>query len=311
MPAPRPFRFGVSARFAWAPDAWRDLAHDSESTGFDTLLLADHLSDMLPPMVPLASAAEVTTTLRLGTLVLNNDFHHPAWLAREAAALDALTGGRFELGMGAGHMKAEYDQVGLPFDRAGVRVDRLVESVAVVRSLLAGEQVTHAGDHYTLAGHRCFPMPAGPIPLLIGGNGTRVLQLAATAADIVGFTGFHQVEGTRDTGLSHFTAAGLDDRIAVVRAAAGERFAELELNLLVQVVTVTRDRRAAAEAMTTRLPGMSVDEILDSPFLLLGTLGQIADQLVERRERFAVSYIAVFEPAHRALAPVVERLAGT
>lgn len=310
MSSPRSFRFGVSARGSWEPAAWRELARAAEATGYSTLLLADHLSEMLPPLVPLATAAEITTTLRFGTLVLNNDLRHPALLAREVATLDALTGGRFELGMGAGHMKSEYDEVGLGFDPDGVRVDRLVESVELVSRLLAGETVTHTGTHYRLEGHRCFPVPPERVPLLVGGNGTRVLQLAATRADIVGFAGFHQVTGTAEVALSHFTAAGLADRLAVVRRAAGDRFDDLELNLLVQVVTVTDDRRARARSLAEHFADLTVDEILDSPFLIIGTHDQIAEQLVERRERFGISYIAVFEPAHIALAPVVERLAG-
>ena len=310
MTTARPFRFGVSARASWEPDAWRRLARTAESAGYSTLLLADHLTDMLPPLIPLASAAEVTSTLRFGTFVLNNDFHHPAWLAREVATLDALTGGRFELGMGAGHMKSEYDEVGSTFDAAGVRVDRLVESVGLVRRLLAGETVSHEGEHYRLDAHRCFPVPASPVPLLIGGNGTRLLRLAAQVADIVGFAGFHQVHGTSDVALSHFTAAGLEDRLEVVRAAAGGRFDDLELNVLVQVVVVSDDRRAEAEKLEQHFPGLTVDELLDSPFVLIGTHDQIAEQLVERRERFGLSYVVVFEPAHAALAPVVEQLAG-
>jgi probable F420-dependent oxidoreductase len=308
--SPRPFRFGVTARSSWEPDEWRRLALEVEAAGFSTLLLADHLTDILPPLLPLASAAEITTTLRFGTFVLNNDFHHPAWLAREVATLDALTAGRFELGMGAGHMKAEYDEVGLAFDPDGVRVDRLVESVGLVRRLLAGETVTHRGTHYRLDGHRCFPVPAAPVPVLVGGNGTRLLQLAATASDIVGFVGFHQVHGTRDVALSHFTAAGLDDRLGVVRAAAGPRFDALELNALVQVVVVTDDRRTEALKLAEHFPGLTVDELLDSPFVLIGTHEQMVEQLLERREWFGLSYVVVFEAAHRALAPVVEQLTG-
>ncbi len=310
MTTTRPFRFGVSARASWEPDGWRWLARTAEATGYSTLLMADHLVDMLPPLIPLASAAEITSELRFGTLVLNNDFHHPAWLAREVATLDALTGGRFELGVGAGHMKSEYDEVGLVFDPAGVRVDRLAESVDLVRRLLAGETVTHAGEHYHLDGHRCFPIPSTPVPLLIGGNGTRLLRLAAEAADIVGFAGFHQVHGTGDVSLSHFTAAGLEDRLGVVRAAAGPRFDDLELNLLVQVVVVSDDRRAEAQKLAGHFPALTVDELLDSPFLLLGTHQQMVDQLLERRERFGLSYVVVFEQAHVSLAPVVEQLTG-
>jgi probable F420-dependent oxidoreductase len=312
-PSIRPFRFGLSSRTSWTPAGWRDLARRVESSGFATLLLADHLADGLPPpFTPLVSAAEATSRLRVGTLVLNNDFHHPVWLAREAATLDLISAGRFELGMGAGHMKSEYDAAGLRFDRAGVRVDRLTESVGILRRLLAGETVVHDGEHFTVRDHRCFPLPDGPIPMLIGGNGTRVLQLAATTADIVGFTGFSQREGTTEVRLDRFTAAGLADRVEVVRTAAGDRFAELELNLLVQLVAVTDDRRSVAARFLDRVGGaLTVDDLLDSPFLLIGTHDQIAEQLVERRERFGISYIAVFEPALDAIAPVVERLAGS
>ena len=226
------------------------------------------------------------------------------------ATLGALTGGRFELGMGAGHMKSEYDEVGLGFDAAGVRVERLVESVGLVRRLLAGETVVHAGEHYRLDGHRCFPVPSSPVPLLIGGNGTRLLRLAAEAADIVGFAGSTRCTAPA-TSLSHFTAAGLEDRLAVVREAAGPRFEDLELNVLVQVVLVTDDRRAEVEKLAEHFPALTVDELLDSPFLLLGTHEQMAEQLVERRERFGLSYVVVFEPAHVDMAPVVERLSGT
>ncbi len=180
-----------------------------------------------------------------------------------------------------------------------------------MRRLLAGETVTHSGAHYRLEGHRCFPVPPSPVPLLIGGNGTRLLRLAAEKADIVGFAGFHQVHGTSDVALSHFSAAGLEDRLAVVRATAqGTRFDELELNVLVQVVIVSDDRRAEAERLAEQFPALTVDDLLDSPFLLLGTHQQMVEQLVERRERFGVSYVAVFEPAHVDLTPVVEQLAG-
>jgi len=191
-----------------------------------------------------------------------------------------------------------------------VRVDRLVESVGLVQRLLAGETVTHTGTHYRLDGHRCFPVPTAPVPLLIGGNGTRLLQLAAQAADIVGFAGFHQVHGTSDVSLSHFTSAGLHDRLGVVRDAAADRFDDLELNVLVQVVTVTDDRRAEAERLAGLFPSLTADDLLDSPFVLIGTRAQMVEQLLERRERFGLSYVVVFEPAHVDMAPVVEELAG-
>jgi probable F420-dependent oxidoreductase len=308
--SPRSFRFGVSSKGAVDAAAWRALARRAEQLGYSTLVVADHLAEMFPPLVALAAASEATTELRLGTFVVNNDFRHPARLARDAATLDLLTGGRFELGMGAGHMKSEYDEIGLRFDPGGVRVDRLVESVGILRALLAGDEVTHRGTHYQLDAHRCFPVPAGPVPLLIGGNGTRVLQLAAARADIVGFTGFGHRADAADVRLTHFTAPGLADRVEVVRREAGDRFDDLELNLLVQAVVVTDDRRAAAERMRTRVGGLPIDAVLDSPFLLLGSVEQITEQVQGLRERFGVSYLVVFEPAMHELAPVVERLAG-
>lgn len=312
-PDPRPFRFGLSAPDAPSRADWTARARRAEALGFDTLLVADHLDELLAPFVALGTAAEATERLRLGTLVINNDFRHPALLAREAATLALLTGGRFELGLGAGHMRWEYDQAGIPFDPPASRVARLGESVRVVRDLLAGEEVTFTGDHYRLTGHRCHPAPV-QVPLLVGGNGNRVLTIAAEQADIVGFSGFTQVEGTTDVRLSNFTAAGLADRVGLVRARAGERFGELELNALIQFVLVTRDRRAAAELLQARAPALTVEEVLDSPFLLIGTHDEMAEALRERRERFGISYWAVFEQRPGSdqtidtLGPVIERL---
>ena len=212
---PRPFRFGVSMWGAGSRDEWRDKARRAEAAGFDTMLVADHLTDgMFPPLTALVAAAEATDRLRLGTLVVNNDFRHPVVLAREAATVDLLTGGRLELGLGAGHMRHEYDEAGLRFDPPAVRVARMAESAAIIRQLLAGDEVTVVGEHYQVHGHRCFPQPLQrPVPLLIGGNGRRVLETAGRLADIVGFTGFSQVEGERNVNPTHFTDAGLADQV--------------------------------------------------------------------------------------------------
>ncbi|MGZ4799382.1 MAG: LLM class F420-dependent oxidoreductase [Acidimicrobiia bacterium] len=305
----RPFRFGVS--IADAPDraAWREQARVAEALGYDVLLVSDHLTDALAPIPALMAAADATTTLRVGSFVLANDFRHPALVAREAATVDLLTDGRFELGIGAGHMKAEFDEVGIPFLTAGTRVARLEESVQVVRALLDGNALAFAGEHYEIAGHRSYPIRPR-VPLLVGGNGKRVLAIAARHADIVGFVGAHQVEGTADVALSHFSAAGLDDRLAIVRAAGGDRFTELELNVLVQTVVVTDDRESAAAELSHRVAELTPDGALESPFLLIGNHDQIEEDLVERRARFGISYVVVFGPAMEALAPVVDRLRG-
>lgn len=299
------------------PARWRQLAGDVEAMGFDVLHLADHLVDGLPPPVAgLLAAADATERLVIGNLVLAVDFRHPAVLAREAAMLADLTGGRYELGIGAGHAKPEWDAIGLPFDPPGVRVGRLEEAVVLLRRLLDGETVTFDGDHYRLTDHRCWPVPSSPVPILVGGNGDRVLRLAAQHADIVGFTGFGPRPGGRSE-LSHFTAAGLEDRIARVRSAAAGRLAALRFQVLVQRVIVTSDRRSAAEALAAELPGeLGPDELLDSPFLLLGTPTQIADQLRERTERYGVETWTVFADVQRldqplsTMAPVLELLRG-
>jgi probable F420-dependent oxidoreductase len=304
----RPFRFGVSAVAARDRRAWRKQARRAESMGFDVLVVPDHLVAVMPPLTALCSAAEATKHLRVGTFVLNNDFRHPVVVAREAAAVDLLTDGRLELGLGAGHMKAEYDEIGLAFDPPSTRVARLAESVAIISGLLAGEDVTFEGEYYTIRGHRAYPTPAQThVPLLVGGNGRRVLSIAAQHADIVGFTGFSQVEGTRDVALTHFGAAGLAAQVAHVKQSAGHRFDELELNLLLQHVEVTHDRRAVLSGLLQHLD-LPDETALDSPFLLAGTPKEMANALQERREQFGVSYFVAPERYMDALAPVIELL---
>jgi probable F420-dependent oxidoreductase len=272
------------------------------------MLVADHLVDgMFPPLTALVVAAEATGHLRVGTLVVNNDFRHPVLLARDAATVALLTEGRLELGLGAGHMKHEYDEAGLGFDPPSVRVARMAEAAAIIRRLLAGEEVTFDGRHYQLRAHRCFPKPLQqPVPMLIGGNGRRVLETAGRLADIVSFTGFSQVEGERAVNPTHFTDAGLAEQVTWVLSAAGTRFDQLELSTLVQGVTVTGDRRATAAELQPLLPGLDVDDILSSPYGLIGTPEQMAEQLRERRDRLGISYITVFEKDFDAMAEVIE-----
>jgi probable F420-dependent oxidoreductase len=308
----RSFRFGVSVWGASDAAAWRAKARRAETMGFDTLLTADHLADgMLAPMTALVTAAEATERLRVGTLVLDNDFRHPVVLAREAATVDLLTEGRLEIGLGAGHMKHEYDEAGLPFDPPGVRVARMAEAATILRRLWTEETADFVGEHYRVDGHRCYPRPVQrPIPLCIGGNGRRVLTSAARVADIVGFTGFSQVEGAHHVNPTHYTDRGLAEQVGWVRAAAGDRFDQLELNTLVQGVTMTGDRRGEAERLVPLLPELTVDDVLSSPYGLIGTADQIADQLLARREELGVSYLVVFEKDMDATAQVIERLAG-
>jgi probable F420-dependent oxidoreductase len=309
----RPFRFGVNARTAGPAAAWIALARRLEELGYATVNLPDHLTDRAAPLTALAAAAAATTRLRVGTLVLNNDFRHPVLLAREAATLDWLSDGRLELGLGAGYVKAEYDEAGLRFDRGGVRVERLAEAVAIVTGLLAGDTVTFTGRHYEVTKHTIFPRPAQRPrpPILIGGNGPQLLTLAAREADIVGLSGITFTQGGVGRDFSGFRAAGVDERLRLVREVAGVRHERLELSALIQRVIVTTDRRGTAAELARRWSELSVDEILESPFVLLGTTNEIVDQLVARRLRWGISYYVVFDDAVDAFAPIVDRLRGS
>ncbi len=246
----------------------------------------------------MTAAGVVTERLHVGTLVLNNDFRHPVETAREAAGVATVTGGRFELGIGAGHMKSEYDAAGRVFDAGAVRVSRLEESARLIRALLDGEAVDFQGRYYSVHADAgaLVAAPQRRVPMLIGGNGTRVLQLAGRMADAVGLAGITHNHDATVVRATHFGADGLEDRIAVVRDAAGERFEEIELNALIQAVVVTDDRNGAAEQLATSLGGtISPEQLLHSPFVLLGTHEQMAEMLAERRQRFGVSYWTVFD----------------
>jgi probable F420-dependent oxidoreductase len=263
-------------------------------------------------MPALASAAAATTSLRIGTMVLNNDLRHPVLVAREAATLDLLSDGRLELGLGAGHMRSEYDQAGLGFDPGSIRVERLAEAVAIIKGLLEGQRVTFTGRHYRVTGHRIHPVPVQRPrpPILIGGSAPRLLTVAAKEADIVGLTGITFRRGGTQPDVSLFRASAADQQLELVRGAAGDRYPQLELNALVQRAIVTDERRRAASELGERWSELSVEEILDSPYVLIGTVDQLVENLQARRERWGVSYYTIFEPHAEAFAPVVACLAG-
>jgi probable F420-dependent oxidoreductase len=282
-----------------------------ESLGFSSYLALDHFVRGLDPLVSLTAAAMATDRLRVGSFVFDNDFRHPALLAKAAATLDLLSDGRLELGIGAGWLKEEYDQTGIPFDPAAVRITRLEEAIRLLKLIFTEEHpVSFAGEHYTVTDLICPPHPVQRPhpPLIVGGGSRRILTVAAREADIVGITTRARHDGLKDT--ADLTAAATARKIAWIEEAAGERFAELELNMVVGDVVATDDRQAAAERLA-RQYGVTADEILDSPLVLIGTAEEMAEQLQERRERYGFSYIVVTEPNMEALAPVVERLTGT
>jgi probable F420-dependent oxidoreductase len=292
--------------------AWVEKARRIEALGYDVLTFPDHLSELLAPMPAVVAAAEATTAIRVGANVLNNDFRHPVLVAREAATADFLTGGRFLLGLGAGHVKAEYDEAGLVFDKGGVRVERLAEAIAIVKGLMTGAPFTFTGNYYHLTNHRIHPPPVQEPrpPLAIAGNGRQLLTLAAREADIIGFSGITFRRGGTFADLSAWKLSGVDQRIRFVREVAGDRFAQLELNPLVQRVVVVDDRRRAAEELARHWTQLTPEEILESPFVLVGTITEMVDDLLTRRERWGFSYVTIFEPYLDAFAPVVDRLRG-
>lgn len=291
-------------------DEWLAMVRRVEALGYSSFLALDHVVRGLDPVACLTAAAMATSSLRVGGFVFDNDFRHPALLAKAAASIDVLSGGRFELGIGAGWLKEEYDQTGIPFDPAGVRVARLAEAVRLIKRIFAEEHpLSFQGEHYAVADLICPPHPVQRPhpPIIIGGGSRRVLSLAAQEADIVGITTRARPDGTKDT--ADLTAAATAAKIAWVREAAGERFADLELNLIVGDVVPTAHGRREAEALASR-HGVSADEIFDSPQVLVGGTDEMVERLQERRERFGFSYIVVMEPNLEALAPVVARLAG-
>ena len=314
MSKPRPFRFGVSVHGSKSRAEWIGIARQAEASGYSTLLIPDHLGDQLAPIAALVAAADATSTLRVGSLVFDNDFRHPVMLAKEAATLDVLSGGRLELGLGAGWMKPEYERAGIPFERASVRIGRMEEAIRIVKGLFADGPVDFAGHYYTVTGLEGFPKPVQRPhpPLHIGGGGQHLLSIAAKEADIIGFIPRARADG-QGQDLMDATPEALEQKITWVREAARERFTDLELGILVAQVLTTEDREQAAQFIATTLAAglnVSTDVILQAPYLLLGTVDQICEDLLARRERYGISYISVFEQSLEALAPVVARLAG-
>ncbi len=305
----RPFRFGVTAPTVLSGPAWVERARRIEQLGYSIVHVPDHFRDQLAPVPALTAAVMATTRLRVGSLVFSNDFRHPVVLAKEAATLDALSGGRFELGLGSGWLREEYDQAGISFDAPGTRIERLAEAVAIVKGLLAGERVTLSGRHYAIAGLEGRPRPIQRPhpPILIGGGGQRTLSLAAREASIVGLV----PRARRDGGgldRADFGEAALSQKVEWVRAAAADRFEALELHALIQAVVVS-DRRTAAKQLASRFSVPS-ELLLESPYVLVGAVDEICETVRQRRERYGISYLTVFDRDLEAFAPVVARLAG-
>lgn len=292
----QPFRFTIVAAGAPSHTAWVALARRAEELGYASLIVPDRTITGFAPLTALAVAAEATTSLRLGSRVFCNDFRHPALLAKEVATLDVLSDGRFELGLGAGIGPWDYQQLGIPFEDAGTRVGRLQESLAILKSLFTQESVTFAGKYYTISGMKGLPRPIQQPhpPILIGCAGQRMLSLAAREANSISL--MFRISPQDIDGPN----ALLEQQLAWVREAAGERFAHLELSQLAYIITITEKR-------TDNQPEEEGPPLPRIPM----SIEQTVEHLLEQRERYGFSSIPVYGGVQmEKFAPVVARLAG-
>ncbi len=293
----KPFRFGVVSGGFTAPNAWVAQARRIEELGYASLLMPDRPSiGGFALFSALAVAAASTTSLHVGSYVFCNDYRHPAMLVKEVATLDALSGGRFELGLGAGVSDADFRQMGLPFESAGIRVSRLEEALSIIKQFFTSDEVNFSGQYYTITGMKALPKPARQPhpPIFIGSGGKRMLTIAAREADIIAPT-----LKTGPQGLDP-TDATMEEKIDWIRNAAGDRFSELELAQVAYSITIT-DSSAEAIAppglpFSMRARGMSTE--------------QAVERLLEQRDRYGFSYIQVFDGQLENFAPVVARLNG-
>jgi probable F420-dependent oxidoreductase len=320
----RPFRFLATVNGCPGVAELTSLARKAESIGCSSFVMVDHLGQVAHPpqyaAVPLlATVAAATERLRVGTFVLNACLRHPAVLAKDLATLDALSGGRLEIGLGAGWNKPEHDAIGVPFEPIGVRVKRLAETIAILKGCFADEPFSFSGEHYTITGHDGGPKPAQRPhpPIFLGGGGKRVLTLAAREAQIIGLAPriMQGDRGPRGDAWS-LTAAATEEKIKWIREAAGDRFGELELNtydVSGGPTVITGDPRAEARRRVDFIREhsgveLTVEEVLDSPHIFIGSAKDLTRKFIELRERFGISSFRINDLD--ALAPVVEELAG-
>ena len=304
-----PFRFGVQAAVAPTMSAWRDQARTAEGLGYSTLYVSDHLDAQFGPLVATTVAAEATSTLHVGFGVLNNDLRNPVVLAKEIATLGLAAEGRVEVGLGAGWLRSDYEEAGIEYDEPAVRVDRLAESLAVMKTLWSEGKATSAGTHYAVGDAHCDPRPASPPRVIVGGGSRRILTVAAEHADTVGVN-TSLASGQKGGDLaSQATFDHFDRCLAWVREGAGERFSSIELQIMAFATKVVASRRAAVRTAT--MLGLPGEDALELPIVLLGTPDELCEQLLKRRERWGFTNIVVPGEAMESFAPVVAQLAGS
>ena len=311
FPHQRPFRFGVQCSRASDKKEWLDLAKRTEDNGFSCLTMPDHFTDQLAPIPALQAVADATTSLRVGALVWDNDYKHPVVLAKELATIDLLSEGRLEIGIGAGWMVSDYEQAGIPYDTPGVRIDRFIEGVAIIKASMGDAAFSHSGTHYTVTNYNSMPKPVQKPypPILIGGGGKRVLSYAAREADIIGINGTMTAGVVGPDAISTMTADAVTEKVDIVIAAAGNRLADIEMNIRSFFVKVTDDA-AGTMAGVAQMIGVEPDMVGETPFALIGPPSKLIEDLIARRDRWGFSYIIVGAEDVDTFAPVVAALNG-
>jgi probable F420-dependent oxidoreductase len=308
----RPFRFGVQLSTGADRSGWVDRARRIESSGYSTVTMPDHFTEQLAPVPALQCVADATSTLRIGALVHDNDYKHPVVLAKELATMDVLSEGRVEIGLGAGWMISDYEQSGIAYDSPAVRIDRFVEGLHIIKQAMAGEAFSFEGTHYRIDAYtgRPAPVQAPHPPVLIGGGGRRVLTIAAREADIVGINGTMTAGVVGPDAIATMTAAAVDDKVGIVREAAGDRLADIEMNIRAFMVSITDDADGAIGRIASMI-SVEPSMIAESPFALIGPVSKVIDDLRARRERWGFSYVIVGPDDVEPFAPVVAALSGT
>jgi probable F420-dependent oxidoreductase len=320
----KPFRFGLQAYAPNSGKEWRELARKAEASGFSSFHLADHIIGPGPALaatghpvqtvaaIPaMAVAAEATSTIKVGCRVLCVDYRNPVMLAKEVATLDFFSEGRLELGLGAGWLQGEYEAIGVPFDRAGVRIDRFEEVITLLRASFAEGELNIDTRHVHAVGFEAVPKPftkSGP-PIMIGGGAKRILTIAGREADIVSLN-FNNSSGKLGAdGIGSSTAELTDQKIQWIKDGAGARFDQIEIEIAAYFTIVTPDGEGTRAKMAPMF-GMTPEVFAEHPNALIGSVDEICDRIVERRERFGISYVSFGASVIDAVIPVVERLAG-
>jgi probable F420-dependent oxidoreductase len=307
----QPFRFSCSLSSLPTADVVT-AAKRAEELGYSTVTMADHFTDQPAPLIGLTAAAMATTTIRVLPLVLANDYRHPVVLAKEIATIDALSGGRVDFGVGAGWMLTDYEQAGMQYDSAGMRIRRLAESVDVLQSLFRGEDSDFDGEFYTVKGALSAPLPVqdGGPPLMLAGGKQKMLTLAGAKADIVGINPGLTAGVIDERAGADATPDKTDQKVKWIREGAGDRFDDIELQTRIHLTMITDDRHAVASEMAPLL-GLTADDALHSPHALIGTAQELIDDIRRWRDRWGISFVSINGENMDEFAPVVEALAGT